>query len=65
MKKGYIRYSDPNENTINKIRSNEFIHRIKYYIKPNFLEFSFIPQKFIINENNNFILKSIKDERVN
>lgn len=63
MKKGYIRYSDPNENTINKIRSNEFIHRIKYYIKPNFLEFSFIPQKFIINENNNFILKSIKDEK--
>ncbi len=39
LKNGSIKYSDPQENGVKKIKSSEFIHKIKYFIKADFSSF--------------------------
>ena len=77
LKNGIIKYSDPQENGVKRVRSSEFIHKIKYLIRADFSSFetgfkSGLTKTFndyarkygLLKEKDNFIIQSIYNEKV-
>lgn len=63
IKKGYITYSDSQEISVKKIKSNKFMNRIKYYIKVDLSNFKNVETEYLIKEKHNFILESIMEQK--
>lgn len=64
LKKGVVKYSDPQENSVKKINSSEFIYKIKYIIKADFSTFEDEDNENILEEKNNFIIQTICNEKI-
>lgn len=63
LKKGIIKYSDPQENGVKTEKSSEFIHKIKYLIKADFSSFKENNNEHLLKEKDNFIIRSIYNEK--
>lgn len=64
LKNGIIKYSDPQENGVKRVRSSEFVHKIKYLIRADFSSFEENNNEHLLKEKDNFIIQSIYNEKV-
>ena len=63
LKKGTIKYSDPQETNVKKIKSSELIRKIKYLIKVDFSSFNKKSNRYLLKEKDNFIIQAIYNEK--
>lgn len=63
LKKGTIKYSDPQETNVKKIKSSELIRKIKYLIKVDFSSFNKKSNRYLLKEKDNFIIQTIYNEK--